>query len=238
MGNNNQEPMSNVLGVGLFSADGPLFLWHEFMQRALNEPWAWNDQTPVGQTTFAQPEGVTNVNVCRFSGMAATNNCGGPVITMPFLSDFLPPVDNVHGKGCLDLVQYVSQAVPARPSTWIEAAQRWSNREVSKDWGARGDPAQPENPNTRYRISPLYGNPGFPAICGKVTATPQPSPSAGATAPPEPPAPTPEAPPGGGNPNKPTPPPPEIPVPNALLPLPLLVAINRAAAGWRTLRRR
>ena len=44
--------MSNVLGQGLFSADGPLYLWHEFMTRALNEPWDWNGQTPVGQTSF------------------------------------------------------------------------------------------------------------------------------------------------------------------------------------------
>ncbi|MEO8510085.1 MAG: transglycosylase domain-containing protein [Chloroflexota bacterium] len=237
MGNNNQEPMSNVLGVGLFSADGPLFLWHEFMQRALNEPWAWNEQTPVGQTTFAQPEGITDVSVCRFSGMAATNNCGGPVITMPFLDDFLPAVDNVHGKGCLDLVQYVSQASPARPSTWIAAAQRWSDRMVSKDWGARGDSAQPENPNTRYRISPLYGNPGFPAVCGRVTSTPKPSPSPGASASPgQPgPAPTPGGPPGQ---NKPTPPPPTIPAPNALLPLPLLLAASSAAVARRTRPRR
>ena len=42
MGNNNQEPLSNVLGQGLFSADGPLYLWHDFMEIALNHPWDWN----------------------------------------------------------------------------------------------------------------------------------------------------------------------------------------------------
>ena len=47
MGNNNQEPMSNEISGGLFSADGPLFLWHEFMQLALNKPWDWNGQAPV-----------------------------------------------------------------------------------------------------------------------------------------------------------------------------------------------
>jgi peptidoglycan glycosyltransferase len=225
MGNNNQEPMSNVLGVGLFSADGPLFLWHEFMQIALNQPWEWNDHTPVGQTTFEQPEGITNVTVCRYSGMAATNACSG-TMTMPFLSDNLPPVDNVHGKGCLDLVQYVGQASPARPSTWVAAAQRWSDRMVSRDWGARGDPAQPENPNTRYRISPLYGNPGFPAICGRVTSTPKPSPSPGESGPPASPGPEPTVPPppgnGGGPPgqNKPSPPQPGMLVPG-------LVALRR-----------
>ena len=48
MGNNNQEPMSNEFSGGLFSADGPLFLWHEFMEVALNQPWDWNGQHPGG----------------------------------------------------------------------------------------------------------------------------------------------------------------------------------------------
>ncbi len=42
MGNNNQEPLSNKLGQGLFSADGPLYLWHDFMKIALNRKWDWN----------------------------------------------------------------------------------------------------------------------------------------------------------------------------------------------------
>src|SRR5215208_648985 len=48
MGNNNQEPMSNEFG-GLFSADGPLYLWHDFMEAALNRRWEWNDNKPVPQ---------------------------------------------------------------------------------------------------------------------------------------------------------------------------------------------
>ena len=95
MGNNNQEPMSNEFSGGLFSADGPLFLWHDFMEVALNQGWAWNDNTPVGQTSFPQPDGIVNANVCRWSGMSATNNCG-PTITMPFLEGTIPPFDNVH----------------------------------------------------------------------------------------------------------------------------------------------
>ena len=55
MGNNNQEPLSNEISGGLFSADGPLFLWQEFMQLALNNPWDWNGQAPVPQTSFDQP---------------------------------------------------------------------------------------------------------------------------------------------------------------------------------------
>ena len=60
MGNNNQEPMSNEFSGGLFSADGPLFLWHDFMELALNQPWDWNDNQPVAQTSFPQPEGIVN----------------------------------------------------------------------------------------------------------------------------------------------------------------------------------
>ena len=75
MGNNNQEPLSNKLGQGLYSADGPLYLWHDFMKLALNQPWDWNGQAPVPNNDFAQPPGVVTAKVCRFSGMAATGNC-------------------------------------------------------------------------------------------------------------------------------------------------------------------
>ena len=53
MGNNNQEPMSTKVSGGLLSADGPLFLWHEFMNLALNDPWDWNGQTPAGHSLRA-----------------------------------------------------------------------------------------------------------------------------------------------------------------------------------------
>ena len=51
MGNNNQEPLSNALGQGLFSADGPLYLWHDFMEIALNRKWDWNGRKPVRRPT-------------------------------------------------------------------------------------------------------------------------------------------------------------------------------------------
>ena len=176
MGNNNQEPMSNALGQGLFSADGPLYLWHDFMQRALNEPWAWNGQQPVGQTTFEQPEGIVRADVCRWSGMGATNNCGKILPNLPFLEGTVPPLDNVHPNGCLDLEAYVSLAVPDRPSTWIEAADKWSDRVVNGQWGASGDPADyQENDNVRFQIAPVYGEPGFPSVCGERVAPPRPS---------------------------------------------------------------
>ncbi|MGH2456051.1 MAG: transglycosylase domain-containing protein, partial [Candidatus Limnocylindria bacterium] len=175
MGNNNQEPLSNRLGQGLFSADGPLYLWHDFMQLALNQPWAWNGQQPVGQTTISQPEGVVTAAVCQFSGMAATNSCG-PLRDMPFLEGTVPPPDNLHADGCLDIVQAVRQD-DRRPVEWVQAADRWADRYVNGETGAVGDPTRlRENPNNRLAISPLRGNTGFGgAICGDVRATPTPT---------------------------------------------------------------
>ena len=95
MGNSNSEPLSNKLGVGLYSADGPLYLWHDFMKLALNQPWDWNGHAPVPNGDFAQPPGVVTASVCRYSGMAATGACG-PTITVPFLDGTVPPRDNVH----------------------------------------------------------------------------------------------------------------------------------------------
>ncbi len=115
MGNNNQEQMSNQFAGGLFSADGPLYLWHDFMNLALNSPWDWNNQTPVGQTDFPQPNGIVRADVCRWSGMAATGSCSRVLADVPFLEGTVPPADNVHGNGCLNLEQYVEQAVPDRP---------------------------------------------------------------------------------------------------------------------------
>jgi membrane peptidoglycan carboxypeptidase len=177
MGNNNQEPMSNEISGGLFSADGPLFLWHEFMDLALNNPWDWNDQTPVGQTSFDQPEGIVNAEVCRWSGLAATGSCGR-TITLPFLEGTVPFLDNVHSRGCLDLEAYVAQAEPNRPDSWIAAADTWSDRVVNGQTGASGDPADYQsNLNVRFAIAPIYGESGFPSVCGERRARPRPDPS-------------------------------------------------------------
>ncbi|HEX2141284.1 MAG TPA: transglycosylase domain-containing protein, partial [Candidatus Limnocylindria bacterium] len=188
MGNNNQEPMSNVLGRGLFSADGPLYLWHDFMQIALNQPWDWNGQQPVPQTTFERPSGITMANICQFSGMRATNGCG-PTREMPFVEGTVPPPDDLHSKGCLDIVQAVARD-DRRPDEWVEAAQTWADRLVNGQTGAVGDPTKlKENPNYRLRISPVPGNNGYGgSICGRLRATPRPAPT---------------APPSGGGPSKP-----------------------------------
>jgi len=177
MGNNNQEPLSNRLGQGLFSADGPLYLWHDFMEIALNQAWDWNGKQPVPQTDFPRPNGVVTARVCRFSGMAATSNCG-PTQEMPFLEGTVPPADNVHTKGCFDIEQAVRQD-PRRPAEWVTAAHQWADRFVNRDLRAVGDPTKlRENPTYRLAIAPVLGNNGFGApICGLVRATPTPKPT-------------------------------------------------------------
>jgi membrane peptidoglycan carboxypeptidase len=173
MGNNNQEPMSNVLGQGLFSADGPLYLWHDFMDRAVNEPWDWNGHAAVPNQDFARPAGAVMAPVCRFSGMTP-GGCG-QTITVPFLEGTLPPRDNVHHAdqwhpgGCFDIVQYVQQA--GRPTNWVTAAAAWADKVNNGRQASSG---------SRYAVAPLYGNAGFGGpFCGPVKATPKPSPSPG-----------------------------------------------------------
>lgn len=177
MGNNNSESMSNRFGQGLFSADGPIYLWQEFMQLALNNPWEWNGQEPVPLTTIEQPDGIVNAAVCRWSGMSPTGACGRTV-TLPFLEGTVPPLDNVSSAGCLNLEAYVSQAIPDRPQNWVAAASTWADRLVNGETGARGNPLDYQrNRNVRFAISPVYGESGFPSVCGERRATPAPSPT-------------------------------------------------------------
>jgi membrane peptidoglycan carboxypeptidase len=172
MGNNNQEPMSNALGQGLFSADGPLYLWHDFTDIAINQPWDWNGHQPVPNLDFAMPAGVQMSAVCRFSGMSPGGGCG-QTIQIPFLEGTLPPVDNVHHadqwhpSGCFDIVQYVQQA--GRPPRWVAAAAAWADK-LNNGRQARS--------GSQYNIAPLHGTSGFGGpICGELRATPTPSPS-------------------------------------------------------------
>ena len=98
-------------------------------------------------------------------------------ITLPFLEGTVPPLDNVHPAGCLDLELYVSTAVPTRPQNWIIAADTWSDRVVNGQTGASGDPANYQtDPNVKFQIAPLYGESGFPSVCGERVARPSPTP--------------------------------------------------------------
>ena len=173
MGNNNQEPLSNALGQGLFSADGPLYMWHDFMEIALNRKWDWNGRKPVQQTDFAQPAGVTMETVCKFSGMRP-GNCG-ETRELPFLEGTVPPIDNVHTKGCFDVVQEVAQD-DRRPQEWVNSADNWSSRYVNGQTGSSGDATLlKENSSYHLAISPVLGNTGFGSpICGEVIFTPKP----------------------------------------------------------------
>ena len=185
MGNNDYTALSNRLGEGLFSADGPLYLWHDFMEIALNQPWEWNGNAPVPQTTFEKPGDVQMVDVCKFSGMRPTNNCG-ELRNMPFLEGTVPAVDAFHGRGCFDIAGMVN-ADERRPDEWVESAQRWANRFVNGQTGARGDFDDLERlgPDRVWmRIGPLPGNSGFgTSICGNRRSTPRPASTPGPSGP-------------------------------------------------------
>jgi membrane peptidoglycan carboxypeptidase len=236
MGNNNQEPMSTSFG-GLFSADGPLYLWHDFMQIALNKPWDWNGQKPVPVNDISRPDGVVMVNVCQFSGMRATSDCG-PTREIPFLKGTEPPPDNVHVNGCFDVVKEVQQD-SRRPAEWVDSAKKWADRAVNGDLGAVGNPTKIKEQfdRVRLRIAPVPGNSSFGApICGQLRATPTPAPTEGpSNGSPGPPPPGPGATPPDDckNPNKPGCPAPTPPSPVVTLPL-----VPAALAGFAAVRRR
>jgi hypothetical protein len=108
--------------------------------------------------------------VCKYSGMRATS-CG-ETREMPFLEGTVPPPDNVHPNGCLDVELAVAQD-NRRPIEWVQAAETWANRLVNRQTGSIGDPDElKENPSYRLRIAPLPGNSGFGSICGQVFAPP------------------------------------------------------------------
>jgi membrane peptidoglycan carboxypeptidase len=176
MGNSDPKPMSNVLGQGLFSADGPLYLWHDFMEQALNRRWDWNGKRPVPQTDFAQPTGIVVEEVCRFSGM--TPGPCGQTMEIPFLEGTVPPEDNVHTKGCFDIVQEIRQD-DRRPQEWIDSAALWADRLVNGNLGSVGDPTKlKENENYRLQIAPVLGNNSYgQPICGQLRSTPKPDPT-------------------------------------------------------------
>ncbi|HEX6128899.1 MAG TPA: transglycosylase domain-containing protein, partial [Candidatus Limnocylindria bacterium] len=177
MGNSDNAPMSNVLGIGIFSADGPMKLWHDFMQIALNQPWDYNDQAPVPRTSFAAPEGIVVEEVCKFSGMLATRACG-ETRQVPFLEGTVPPPDDLHADGCFDIELAVDRD-ERRPDEWVESARDFANRIVNGQTRPIGDPTElKENPDYRLGIRPLPGNTGFGrGICGQVIVTPRPQPT-------------------------------------------------------------
>ena len=84
----------------------------------------------------------------------------------------MPPFDNVHSRGCLDLEQYVSQAVPTRPNNWIDRGRHvvgpaWSTARPARS----GDPAQYQDDlDVKFAIAPIYGESGFPSVCGERVA--------------------------------------------------------------------
>jgi membrane peptidoglycan carboxypeptidase len=170
MGNNNQAPMAD----NLFAATGPLYLWHEFMNLAINKPWDWNGKKIVPQTDFAQPPGVTMTSVCRWTGLAPSGACGR-TISVPFLEGTQPKADDSWTTGCLDLVKFVREQ--GRPDAWATAAKTFEDRVVNRQWGSSGNIKDPnaDPAKLKYPIQPIPGERGFPSLCGVRVATPHPS---------------------------------------------------------------
>ncbi len=170
MGNNNQEPMAD----NLFAATGPLYLWHEFMNLAINKPWDWNAKKIVPQTDFPMPSGVSMQSVCRWTGLAPSAGCGR-TISVPFLDGTAPQPDDSWVNGCLDLVKFVREQ--GRPDAWATAAKTFEDRVVNKQWGSSGNVTGPnvDPSKVKFPIAPIPGERGFPALCGTKVASPSPS---------------------------------------------------------------
>jgi membrane peptidoglycan carboxypeptidase len=171
MGNNNQQPMAD----NLFAATGPLYLWHEYMNIAINKKWDWNGKKTAPLEDFARPDGVTMTPVCRWTGLAPSAACGRTV-EVPLLDGTTPaPDDSWHG--CLDLVKFVREQ--GRPDAWAAAAKTFEDRVVNGQWGGSGNLKDPKaDPSkVKYPIAPIPGERGLPALCGVKTVTPSPSPS-------------------------------------------------------------
>ncbi len=174
MGNNNQEPMTD----NVYAATGPLYLWHDFMDIALNKPWDWNNQAIAPLQDFAKPDGVTMTTVCRWTGLAPSSACRENV-TVPMLDGTQPGPDTSWVNGCLDLAKFARDQ--GRPATWQVANQAWADRQVNGDLrGGKAPAGASPAPNTlfyRYGISTLPGVGHWPPVCGQKRATPTPSPT-------------------------------------------------------------
>jgi len=159
MGNNNQEPMSNRFGQGLFSADGPLYLWHDFMQLALNKPWDWNGGAPTPNDDIAQPAGVVMASVCRFSGMSPTSACGA-TIKSPFLEGTVPPPGR-RGAGRRDVLRHRGRTRTGRAGARGDRGRPTLGRPLrERRAGAEGEPGPDRRAGPRERVAPDRPDPG------------------------------------------------------------------------------
>jgi membrane peptidoglycan carboxypeptidase len=176
MGNNNQSKMAN----NLFAATGPLYLWHEYMNIAVNKAWDWNGKKQAPLKDVARPDGVTMTKVCRWTGLAPSSACSR-TIELPMLTGTEPAPDTSWVHGCLDLPKFVHDQ--GRPDTWATAARTFANRVVNGQWGSSGNIKDPnaDPAKLKYPIRPIPGERSFPVLCGVRTVTPSPSASPGAS---------------------------------------------------------
>ncbi len=172
MGNSNGDPMTG----NVFAATGPLYLWHDFMDIALNKPWDWNSQKIVPATDFARPNGVTMTPICRWTGLAPSADCP-ETISVPMLDGTQPGPDTSWVNGCLDLAKFAKDQ--GRPAAWQVANQAFADRQVNGDLRAGKPPAGASPaPNPlfyRYGLSTIPGVGHWPALCGQKRETPTPS---------------------------------------------------------------
>ena len=173
MGNNNQEPMSNEFSGGLFSADGPLFLWHEFMDLALNQPWDWNEQTPGRPDELPRARGdrerrglpldrhVRDQRLRHARSRCRSSRARSRRSTTSTAR--LPRPRAVRGPGSErpeQLDRRRRHVVRPRSST-------------ARPGRAATPPSTRTTSNVRFAIAPLYGESGFPAVCGERVARPR-----------------------------------------------------------------
>ena len=171
--NNNQEPMSNEISGGLFSADGPLFLAGVHAACA---------EQPVGLERAACGQMATSSRRASSRRTSAGSAAWPPATaavsasSSPFLEGTVPPLDNVHFRGCLDLEAYVAQATPDRPDNWIVAADTWSDRLVN-DEGSGRSARSTRTTSTSVPSRATFGERGWPPDLRRARGQARPSPS-------------------------------------------------------------
>ncbi len=176
VGNNNQEPMT---GPGEFlAAYGPLLMWHDFMDIALNKPWDWNNKAVAPAADFPKPTGVTMTSVCRWTGLAPSAACP-QTVSVPLLDGTEPGPDTSWVNGCLDLAKFAQDQ--GRPAAWQVANRVFADRQVNGDLRGGKPPAGASPaPNPlfyRYGLTTVPGVGHWPSLCGEKRATPTPSPT-------------------------------------------------------------
>jgi len=126
---------------------------------------------------------VSMTSICRWTGLAPSAACP-KTISVPVLDGSQPGPDTSWVNGCLDVSKYAKDQ--GRPASWQAANAVWADRLVNRQLGGRGSVKATPSPGTsafenplyyQYAITPMYGESGWPPICGQKRATPVPEPT-------------------------------------------------------------